>query len=192
MTALGNGLYGAKHYEDAISVYEAELAMKRRLGAPERRILDVQNNLANTYYSLGRLEEASQMDRDIYCGRLKLLGEEHYDTLRAAINYASSHVFLQHFKEVKSLLRKTMPVARRVLGDSHEITLRMRWVYAETFYKADAATLDDLREAVNTLEETERTARRVLGSAHPDAAVFEKSLQNARLALRARETWGDA
>ena len=103
-----------------------------------------------------------------------------------ANNYASLLVDLKHFKEVKSVLRKTMPVARRVLGDSHEITLRMRWVYAETFYKADAATLDDLREAVNTLEETERTARRVLGGAHPTTLNIEDELQDARDALHAR------
>ena len=60
----------------------------------------------------------------------------------------------------------------------------MRWLYAETLYKDDGATLDDLREAVTTLEETERTARRVLGSAHPDTVDIEASLRNARTALR--------
>ena len=63
----------------------------------------------------------------------------------------------------------------------------MRWVYAETFYKADAATLDDLREAVNTLEETERTARRVLGGTHPVTTFIECHLRNARAALAARD-----
>ena len=38
-----------------------------------------------------------------------------------------------------------MTVARRVLGESHEVTLRMRWSYAQTLYKDDGATLDDLR-----------------------------------------------
>ena len=50
------------------------------------------------------------------------------------------------------------------------------------------ATLDDLREAVTTLEDVERTARRVFGGAHPTTTEIEKSLQNARAALRARET----
>ena len=54
-------------------------------------------------------------------------------------------------------------------------------------YKADGATLDDLREAVNTLEEIERTARRVLGAAHPHAKMFAQSLQKARAILRASE-----
>ena len=70
--------------------------------------------------------------------------------------------------------------------------LWLRRNYAIALCRVDGATLDDVREAVNTLEETERTARRVLGGAHPDVAVFDKSLQNARAALRARETSGDA
>ena len=52
---------------------------------------------------------------------------------------------------------------------------------------ADGATIDDVREAVTTLEDTERTARRVLGGAHPDTMRIEKSLREARAALRARE-----
>ena len=55
-------------------------------------------------------------------------------------------------------------------------------------YQDPAATPDDLREAVTTLEDVLPTARRVLGGAHPDLAVFEKSMQNARAALAARET----
>ena len=85
-------------------------------------------------------------------------------------------------------MQKTMPVARRVLGDSHDYTLTMRKVYAETLYKADGATRDDLREAVTTLEDTARIARRVLGGAHPLTTDIEGNLQDARAALRARKT----
>jgi tetratricopeptide (TPR) repeat protein len=47
--------------------------------------------------------------------------------------------------------------------------------------------LSDLSESLNGLERTERTARRALGGAHPETAALEKSLQNARAALGARE-----
>ena len=81
-----------------------------------------------------------------------------------------------------------MPVARRVLGESHVLTLRMRWSYADTLHEDPGATLDDLHEAVTTLEDTERIARRVMGGAHPTTEWIEKSLRDARAALRARET----
>ena len=64
----------------------------------------------------------------------------------------------------------------------------MRKIYAEALYRADGATLDDVREAVTTLEDLTRTARRVLGGAHPTTTAIEDSLRNARAALRARET----
>ena len=87
-----------------------------------------------------------------------------------------------------SLMRKMMPVARRVLGESDTVTLKMRWIYAKGLIRNDGATLADLREAVTTFEVTERTARRVLGGAHPLVVDVEKALRHARAVLRARET----
>jgi hypothetical protein len=188
MSVLGNGLFSANHDEDALSVQEVELAMKLRLGVSEASLLTAKANLANTYQLLGRREEASEMDRDIYCGRAKLNGEEHEETLQAASNYTNSLVKLKRFEEAKSVLRKTLPVARRALGENDETTLRMRWFYGEALREDPSATLDDLREAVTTLEETERIARRVFGAAHPTTVHIERDLQNARAALRARET----
>ena len=146
-----------------------------------------QTNLACTYATIGRLEEALQMDRDVYSGRLKLDGEEDKETLIAACNYANSLENLKRFEETKSLMRKTIPVARRVFGDCNDLTLKMRQIYARALYEDPNATLDDLREAVTTLEETERIARRVFGGEHPLTTVIEDQLRDARPALAARD-----
>ena len=42
------------------------------------------------------------------------------------MNYASTLKKLERFEEAKSVLRKTTRVARRVLGENHEFTLKMR------------------------------------------------------------------
>ena len=188
MNLLGNGLSSASHHEDSLSVREAELSMKRRLGVSEHNILVAQCNLARTYVMLGRLDEALHAKRDVHSGFLKLVGEEHVNTSRAALNYASTLTELKRFKEAKPLLRKTVPVVRRVLGENHETTLKMRWLYARALFEDSAAALDDLREAVTTLEDAERIARRVLGDTHPTTEGIEYDLQNTRAALRARET----
>ena len=107
---------------------------------------------------------------------------------REANNYASLLKRLKHFEEVKSLLRKVIPVARRVLGEHVVLTFIMKKVYAEVLYANPAATLDDLREAVTMLEDTERTARRVLGGAHPLSRVIEDTLRDARTVLQYSET----
>ena len=80
-----------------------------------------------------------------------------------------------------------MPVARRVLGENNEITLKLRWIYGQALYRDEGATLDDLRKAVTTLEETKRIARRVFGGKHPDVVDMENNLQLAQAKLRARE-----
>ena len=154
------------------------------------RPIVIQTNLACTYYRLGRLAEALPMYRDAYSGRLKLHGKEHGETLLVASNYAATLAELQRFEETMSLLRKMMPVAPRVLGESDTVTLKLRLLYGRVLYRDDGATLDDLREAVTMLEETERTTRRVMGGAHPTTTNIERNLQIARAVLAARETPG--
>jgi tetratricopeptide (TPR) repeat protein len=190
MTVLGNGLSVAQHHEDALPVREAELSILRRLGAPEDDFLVAQSNLSITYERLGRLKEALRVRQDVYSGRLRLGGEEHEETIRAANNYALSLNDLKRHGEAKSLLRKTVPVARRVLGQNHELVLRMRLCCAYVLYDDTDATLDDLREAVNELEETTRTARQVLGDAHPLTVQIEDTLEKSLASLAREGGWG--
>ena len=187
MTELGNGLFEAGRYEEALSVREADLSLVRRLGLPEQHLLIAQGNLAITYRRLGRAEQAFRMRRDVYFGTLKKYGEEYGDTLLEANNYAADLLDLQCFKEARKLLRKTIPVARRVLGENHDTPLRLRWTYAKSLYEDAGATLADIREAVRMLDDIARTARRVFGGSHPVTAGIELTLRKARAALHARE-----
>ena len=152
------------------------------------QLLSVQGNLATSYHALGKSAQALQMDRDVYFGLLSLHGEEHRETLSTAFNYANTLNAMRRFEEAKSLLCRSIPAARRALGESHEVTLRMRWNYAGALVMADNATLDDLHEAVATFEEIKGTARRVLGGTHPLTAGIEEALRKSRATLRARET----
>ena len=67
-------------------------------------------------------------------------------------------------------------------------SVKMLWTYAETLYRDDCATLEDLREAVTTLEEVERPTQRVFGISHPLVTAIEYHLRLARAALHARKT----
>ena len=117
---------------------------------------------------------------------MKLDGEEDLHTLKAANNYAAMLVHCKRFDEAKSLLRKVLPVARRVFGENAEITLKMRPVFAQARYEDPDATVDDLREAVATLEEAAPIARRVFGGANPLTDIIEGSLRQSQVALAAR------
>ena len=109
----------------------------------------------------------------------------HEESLRAANNYASSLYDLKRYGEAKTLLRKTISVARRVRGDSRELTLKMRWLYAVALHHDPDATLDDVREAVETLESVAPSWKRIFGPAHPETAQVQVAVANARKALAA-------
>ena len=160
----------------------------RRLGAPENHILGVQNNLANTYEELGKNEDAIGTRWEVYTGFLKHKGIEDRDTLMVASNYTNSLIKLKRFEEAKVLLRKTVPVAQRVLGKEDPLTIKLRWRCAEALYKDDGATLDELREVMTTLDDAERIARRVLGNLHPTTEGMRRDVQVVRAALAARES----
>ena len=116
-----------------------------------------------------------------------MVQRDQWDKYWEAKKLISKFAALRPTSQAKGLLRKVTPVARRVLGNSNEITLRMRWCYATALIMADGSTLDDLRESVTTLEDAERIARRVFGGAHPLAMDIGLVLRNARAALHAIE-----
>ena len=173
----------------------ASLAVERRKKAAPGRAAPrnqsprgaLQGNIANIYHSLSRFDEALRLRQKVYSGHLILKGNEHYDTLREANNYASLLGQLKRFKEAKALLRKMVPVARRVFGDNNDLTLKIRGCYAAVLYTDVDATLDDVREAVTTIEDIARTTRQVFGGEHPRTVRTEVNLRNARAMLRARE-----
>ena len=119
---------------------------------------------------------------------MKIKGRESHETLASAYNYANGLARLKRIGEAKALMLETIPVARRVLGEVHDLMFRMKGIYGQMLFVDTGATLDDLREAVKFIEETMRTAKRVLGGTHPHVVEIEPALRNARAVLRARET----
>ena len=119
--------------------------------------------------------------------------KKHENTLIAANNCASTLLDLNRYAEAKALLRETMPVARRVIGDDHNLTLKLRWAYAEVLYKDDGATLADLREAVTTLEDAERM-RGACWRRAPDHRRDEgrRSMRTRRVYARGLPWWRHA
>ena len=97
--------------------------------------------------------------------------------------YEDPAATLDDLREAVKTLEDTVRVARRVLGEKNDITLRMRWNYARALYLNPAATLDDLHEAETTLEDVERIARRVLGGSHPMTEDIDHDMRNARSKL---------
>ena len=167
------------------------LGARRRSGHGSRRRRRHRHDgrdIANTYQLLGKHEQALLLRRDVHAGQLRILGWENINTLTTTNNYASLLKELQRYEEAKSLICKTMPVARRVLGEFHEVTIKMLWVHADILCENNSSTLDDLRELLNTLEDSARGAKQVYGASHPFAKGFLYHIECSRLVIAARET----
>ena len=95
---------------------------------------------------------------------------------------------LERYEEAKALMRKTIPVARRTLGDEHDLTLNFRDTYAECLYQDPSASRDDVAEAIEISEDVQRRARRVFGPDHPNWTHLPRHLMAAREKLASFDT----
>ena len=94
-------------------------------------------------------------------------------------NYGITLIDLRRFEEAKRLLRKVLPVARRVLGAEHVRTLSLREDLARATLGGDSSSKEK-RKALQTLEETLGVMRRVLGAAHPETQRVQRQLEAHR------------
>ena len=104
------------------------------------------------------------------------------EPLRAANNYAMTLLRQKRFTEVKRLLRKVAPVARRALGAEHALTLSLREDLSRATLDGESSA-EEKRDALRTLEDVAAVMRRVLGPAHPDTLHAQKKLEIHRQEL---------
>ena len=182
MTQLGNGLSEAEHYDDAVAVYEAELATEERLGGKEEgETLITRGNLAICYYNLGQLDEALSMQREVYAGRQNLFWSGGNQDI-AVCNLTEYLVAAREFEEAQSLAREELPAIIDRHGPDGSLTLEVRAWYARALFRADGASEDDVAEALTILEDVLRRSKRVLGDSHPDTERARKFLEEVRSA----------
>ena len=75
------------------------------------------------------------------------------------------------------MLRKVIPVARRVLGNEHDLTLSLCEDLSRATLLDGESSAEKKREALRTLEDTLGIMRRVLGPQHPDTQRAQADLE---------------
>src|SRR5437667_9605881 len=73
-------------------------------------------NLGITYSSLGRLEEAKQLEEKVLEVHERTLGEDHPDTLESMYNLGITYRSLGRLEEAKQLGEKVVEARARTLG----------------------------------------------------------------------------
>ena len=87
---------------------------------------------------------------------------------------------LSHFVEAKVLIRKTLPVARRVIGEDHDTSMGLRCLLHHSTVLDPKSTRGDVQEAKKELDKILCQARRVLGATHPRLLAIQKTVDGAR------------
>ena len=174
---------------EAVTYREQLVIDLQQHGADEASLIEVKSNLGRAYGDAGRYDEALAIWREVYERGEALRGPEHEETLVSAGNLASSLLATGHHDEAKTLLRdKVLPTARRVLPPENDVIVSCDSMLALAIYKADDASVEDLREAVALLETVCTTSRRVYGAEHPHVAIHKDRLEAAQAKLAAAVT----
>ena len=143
----------------------------RRFGRGELITLNQRINISCCLDELGRTEEALViMHRDVLAKMRSLCGPEDPETIKQAISVSLMLSKLGRYAEMADFVRPETALARRVLGDEHEITLRLRYHYAQGRLEGAAATgisLADFAEAKADIEDVHLRTKRIFGASHP-------------------------
>ena len=147
MDRIGNALFENRRPEEALRVFEASLAWKKRYWPHNEEIfLIAQANLASCLFDLGRHDEALILMRELYARRVAISGASHEYTIMAGFSLAISLERSGFFNDALTLLRDPLlPAARQTLGADHDQTLDIAKMIASIILDRPERTRDHLR-----------------------------------------------
>jgi hypothetical protein len=91
-------------------------------------------NLASTYQNQGRWKESEELKVQVMETSLRVLGQEHRDTLTSMANLASTYWNQGRWKGAEELEVQVMETRKWVLGEQHPSTLTSVANFASTFW----------------------------------------------------------
>ena len=127
--------------------------------------------IASAYVSTGRLSEAIALLEQVLTDCVRVLGEDHPDTLASRNNLAGAYESAGRLTEAITLFEQVLPDRIRVLGEDHPDTLASRNNLAYAYHAAGRLT-----EAITLYEQVLPDRIRVLGEDHPGTLTSRNNL----------------
>ncbi|KAJ7106955.1 hypothetical protein C8R44DRAFT_322986 [Mycena epipterygia] len=176
----------AQRYRPAEMLVTAVFEKQRMiLGENHPDTLTAMHNLADTYFSLGKLEEAEKLQVAVVEKRKTVLGEDHPDTLIIMHNLASTYSALGKLEEAEKLQVVVLEKQKTVLGEDHPDTPTAMNNLATTYH-----ALGKLEEAEKLQVVVVEKQKAVLGEDHPDTLITMHNLADTYHALGKLEEAG--
>ncbi len=165
--------------DESESLFDRAIEAQRALAGPEHPYtLTIRGNLAWMLYwtsmeedygkserTRKRLERAKTINEEVLQARLRVLGEDHQDTLTSLGNLRSVYAGLGLREQAVALGRREVEASVRVLGEEHPDTLVALANFGNTLRGEDRCD-----EALPYLERAVRGSRKVLPAENPGTA----------------------
>ena len=140
-------------------------------------------HLSSCLDELGHHEEALQLKQEVY-HTMKELAPNSINFVGAGLSVVIVLKNLQRHAEIKSFLSEHLPLARRIAGPDHDLTLRLELdVVEETLQKVEGGGkvgAKDFREAMDIAEDVYRRRLRIYGAMHPNTVMVRNTLDGLR------------
>ena len=174
------GLYRMAIAQGEYSISEA----RSFLGDHDPETLTSMNNLASTYWSMGRHGDALSLEEEVLSVSKSVLGDHHPATLTSMGNLASTYWSMGRHGDALSLMEEVLALQKTVLGDHHPETLTSMHNLASTYW-----SMGRHGEALTLQEEVLQLRKSVLGDHHPNTLI---SMGNLAGTYRSMGRHGDA
>lgn len=176
---FGKVLYEARdiklsllHWDRCISTW------KESLGENHSDTLLAQTSHAAAYSSLGRNQEALELEEQVLKVRRESLGVEDPQTLLTMANLAISYLGVGRIQEAQELAEQVLELRRKLLGPEHIDTMHAMTNLATIYSTAGLDTA-----ATKLEEDVLEMRRRVLGPDHPDTLLAMNNLASSYSAM---------
>ena len=130
--------------------------------------------ITKAYVSAGRLSEAITLYEQVLTDRIRVLGEDHPNTLTTRNDLAYAHHAAGRLTEAITLYEQVLTDRIRVLGEDHPDTLTSRNNLAGAYLSAGRVT-----EAIALFEQVLTDRTRILGKDHPATLATLNALASA-------------
>jgi tetratricopeptide (TPR) repeat protein len=144
---------------------------ERLLGSEHPETLAARANLASSYWSAGRTNDAITLEEEILADSERLLGAEHPKTLTARANLAGSYSSAGRTDDAITLEEQVLADSDRLLGAEHSRTLVARANLARSYWSARRTG-----DAITLQEQVLHDSERLLGAEHPNTLTVRANL----------------
>ena len=130
--------------------------------------------IASAYHAAGRLTEAITLCEQVLTDSIRVLDEDHPNTLTSRNNLAGAYASAGRLTEAITLYEQVLTDRIRILGPDHPDTLTSRNNLAYAYHSAGR-----LAEAITLYEQVLPDRIRILGPDHPDTLTSRNNLAGA-------------